>query len=151
VECKEVLSKIDKYFENRLSDIEKHNIKKHLEKCSRCKIEYEDLGFTFSVLDKHFISVPDDFTDKIMMKVNSFENSKKRNSKLLKNLGSSFVAAGIMLSLLNFSDYDFKIIARGLYRGAFEINQAVTNPITKISESLRYLANFNNNEIENRR
>lgn len=78
MECKEVLSKIDKYFENRLSDIEKHNIKKHLEKCNRCKREYEDLSFTFSILDNHFISAPEDLADKIMMKISSFENSKEK-------------------------------------------------------------------------
>lgn len=144
MECKEVLSKIDKYLEDRLSDIDKHSIKKHLDKCNRCKEEYEDLSFTFSILDNHSISAPVDLADDIMMKISSFENSKKKSAKLLKNLGSSFVAAGILLSLLNFSDYDLKIIARGLYRGAFELNQVVTSPITKISESLNYLGNYNN-------
>ncbi len=145
MECKEVLSKVDNYFENRLSDIEKHNIKKHLEKCNRCKKEYEDMGLAFSILDNHFISAPDNLADKIMMKISSFENSKKRNIKLLKNLGSSFVAAGIMISLLNFSDYDYKIITRSIYRGAFEINQVVTSPIIKISEGLKYVTDFYNN------
>ncbi|SCG82654.1 hypothetical protein DW1_1058 [Proteiniborus sp. DW1] len=148
MECKEVLILVDKYFENRLSDIEKHNVKKHLEKCNRCKKEYEDLGFTFSILDNHFINAPDNLVDDIMMKISSFENSKKKSAKLLKNLGSSFVAAGIMLSLLNFSDYDLKIIARGLYRSAFELNQVVTNPIIKLSESLKHLTNYNNNNMK---
>lgn len=145
MECKEVLSKADRYFENRLSDIEKHNIKKHLEKCNKCKKEYEDLGLAFSILDNHFISAPDDLVDKIMTKISNLESSKKRSTKLLKNLGASFVAAGIMISLLNFSNYDYKIIARGFYRGAFEINQVVTSPITKISEGLKYVTNFYNN------
>ncbi|WIV11392.1 zf-HC2 domain-containing protein [Proteiniborus sp. MB09-C3] len=145
MECKEVLNKVDKYFEDRLSDIEKHNIKKHLEKCNKCKQEYEDMSFAFSILDSHFISAPDDLADKIMMKISSFENSKKKSTKVLKNLGASFVAAGIMISLLNFSDYNHKILARGIFRSAFEINQVVTSPITKISEGLKYITSFHNN------
>ncbi|MFA5524180.1 MAG: zf-HC2 domain-containing protein [Tissierellales bacterium] len=142
MECKEVLSKVDKYYEKRLSDIEKHSIEKHLDKCNTCKIEYENLGFAFSILDSHFICSPDDLADKVMIKISNLESSKKRSTKLLKNLGASFVAAGILISLLNFSNYDYKIIARGFYRGAFEINQVVTNPKTIISEGLKYVKNF---------
>ncbi|WP_352417812.1 zf-HC2 domain-containing protein [Proteiniborus sp.] len=142
MECKEVLSKVDKYFESRLSDIEKYNIKKHLERCSKCKQEYEDMSFTFSILDSHYVDAPDDLADKIMMKISSFENSKKRSTKVLRNLGASFVAAGIMITLLNFSNYNPKILARGLFRSAFEINQVVTNPITKLTESLRYVSDL---------
>lgn len=144
MECKEVLSKVDRYFENRLSDIEKYNIKKHLDKCSKCKKEYEDIENVFRVLDNHFISVPDDFTDKVMTKISSLEIPLKRNTKFLKNLGASFVAAGIMISLLNFSNFDYKVLARGLYRSAFEINQVVTNPITKIRDGLRYVSDYYN-------
>lgn len=142
MECKEALSKVDKYFENRLSDIEKHNIKRHLERCSKCRQEYEDMSFTFSILDNHYINAPDDLADMIMMKISSFEKSKKRSTKVLRNLGASFVAAGIMITLLNFSDYTPKILARRLFRSAFEINQVVTNPISKFSEGLRYVSDY---------
>lgn len=142
MECKEVLIKVDKYFENKLSDIEKHSIKKHLDRCSKCRLEYENMSFVFSILDNHCISAPENLADKIMMKINSFENSKKRSAKVLRNLGASFVAAGIMITLLNFSDYNPKILAKGLFRSAFEINQVVTNPITKLSQGLRYVSDL---------
>ncbi len=147
MECKEALSKVNRYFENRLSDIEKFHIKKHLEKCSNCRQEYEDMSFTFSILDSHYINAPDDLADKIMMKIGSLEKSKKISGKILRNLGASFVAAGIMITLLNFSNYDHKILARGVFRSAFEINQVVTNPIKKLSEGLRTVSNYYSNDI----
>lgn len=145
MECKEILNQVDRYFENRISDIEKHNIKKHLERCSKCRQEYEGMSITFSILDNHYINAPDDLANKIMMKISKLEGSRKRSTKLLRNLGASFVAAGIMITLINFSDYNPVVLARGLYRSAFEINQVVTEPITKIAESLRYISDYYNN------
>ncbi|SDZ29749.1 Putative zinc-finger [Proteiniborus ethanoligenes] len=139
MECNQALIKVDEYFENRLSDIERHNIKKHLEKCSKCRQEYEDMSFVFNALDNHFINAPDDLADKIMNKIIHFESSKKRSTKVLRNIGASFVAAGIMISLLNFSNYNPIILAKGIFRGAFEINQVVTDPITKLSQGLKYV------------
>jgi predicted anti-sigma-YlaC factor YlaD len=142
MECKEVLIRTDKYFENRLSDIEMHNIKKHLEKCGKCSRQYEDMSFVFNVLDNHCVKAPKDLASKIMMKINNLEDSKKWNAKVLRNLGASFVAAGIMITVLNGMDYNPNTFAKGLYKGAFEINQVVSNPITKISQGLRYVSDL---------
>lgn len=139
MECNQVMMLVDKYFENRLSDIEKHNIKKHLEKCAKCKQEYEDMSFVFNTLDNHFITAPENLANNVMMKIIDFEDSKRKSSKIMKNIGASFIAAGIMICLLNFSNYNPAFLVKGIFKGAFEINQVVIDPITKLSQGYKYV------------
>ncbi|MGF7060758.1 hypothetical protein [Brassicibacter mesophilus] len=143
MDCKEVIKNMDKYFESRLTDIEVHNIKKHLDKCNVCRVEYEDTSYFFDAMAKHQpIFPPVDFTDKVLNKIANYEKVIKFRQAALKTWGISFVAAGMMFILCNIADYNPINLTNGLFRGALEINQIVTNPLTKMSQSLKYFTDY---------
>ena len=143
MDCKEVIKNMDKYFERRLSDIEVHNIKKHLEKCNACRLEYEDTSYLFDTLSKHQIVLPSiDFTEKVLNKIANHEKVVKFRQTALKTWGISFVAAGMMFILCNIADYNPINLTNGIFRGTIEINQIVTNPLTKMSQSLKHFSGY---------
>jgi len=143
MDCKEVIKNMDKYFEDRLSDLEVHSIKKHLEKCDNCKLEYENTSRFFDIMSNHQpVLPPSDFTEKILAKVANHEKVISFKQNALKTWGLSFVAAGMMFVLCNVTDFNALNITNGLLRGTLEINYIFTSPLDKMSKSLKYYSDY---------
>lgn len=143
MDCKEVIKNVDKYFECRLSDIEVHSIKKHLEKCTSCRLEYEETSYFYDIMSKHQVVLPpDDFTESVLKKVANYNKVISFKQTALKTWGISFVAAGMMFVLCNVTDFNPFNLTSGLLRGTLEINQIVTSPLTKVSQSLKYYSDY---------
>lgn len=143
MECKEVIDKIDSYLEGRLSDIEAHSIRKHLEKCQYCNEEYEEMKMLFSLMDNHEdIMIPESFTEEVMKKI---QKQEKKKFIHISNgrWGISFLAAGILLALINLTSIDYSIneFAGDVFRGSFEINQRISNPFSGIFENFTGFSN----------
>lgn len=154
MECKEVIEKIDLYFEKRLLDIENHNIEEHLQVCKSCKLEYEEYENLFNLLSTHeVISPPADFTNSVMAKIEEINNRDKFRVKLFTNasrIGLSLVASGILIVSINISslNYGLQELTGFIFKGSFEINQRITIPFGKMSQGLNYLSDFWSNNQE---
>ncbi|KNF07500.1 hypothetical protein CLPU_16c00560 [Gottschalkia purinilytica] len=144
MECREVIENMDEYIEKRLTDIEAHNIKKHIDKCQPCKKEYIEMKNVFDIIsDCSNIQAPLNFTDRVMNNIKSYETSKKIKQLALSRWGTSLVAAGILLMILNFTQYSPSKIMESMYESATEINKIVVNPFSKISDKFKIISNLN--------
>jgi len=134
VECKEALEKIDRYFENRLNDIEVYKIEKHLENCIECQKEYQEMRRVFDMLSNHPIVLPSgDFTSRIMDEIRTKSNSNRFNTIIMKKWGISFVAAGLLIFVLNTSlGFSTQDISSYIYKGTFTINNKVSTYIKEM-------------------
>lgn len=138
MECKEVIEKLDRYFENRLNDIDKYKIEKHLEKCSKCKSEYEELKKVFDILSNHPIVLPpQDFTYKIMNEIKLKTKQNKIRPLMMKKWGRSFIAAGLLIFVLNTSfGYSVEDISSYIYKESFDMDYQISNFIKKVPSVL---------------
>lgn len=134
MECKEIIGKLDRYLENRLNDIEKYKIEKHLERCSKCKSEYEELKEVFDILSNHpIILPPQDFTCRIMNEIKLKTKQNKIEPLMMKKWGISFVAAGLLIFVLNTSfGYSVEDISSYIYKESFDIDYQISNYIKKV-------------------
>jgi len=150
MDCKEVIENVDKYFERRLTDIEVHSIRKHIEKCKACKEEYEEMSSLFSFLaENNTILPPHNFTEEVMSKVSSYEKIGVWRQRALSRWGASFIAAGILITVLNFTSagYNVQELAGEAYESSIEINRKIVDPIAKASESLKNFKNYLSSEL----
>lgn len=134
MECKEILVNLDRYLENRLNDIEQHRIEKHLEKCNECRREYQELKEVFCILSNHpMVLPPEDFTEKIMNRINTKGKSNKLKPMTIRKWGISFVAAGLLIFVLNTSfGYNTEDISSYIYKKPFSINSQISNCLKEI-------------------
>ncbi|WP_432405938.1 anti-sigma factor family protein [Wukongibacter sp. M2B1] len=141
MECREAIEKIDKYYENQLNDIEVYKIERHLEECSECNKEYEEMRVIFDMLSDHSIVLPPkDFTNTIMNKIMVQIRPNKRRPMIMKKWGVSFVAAGLLIFILNTSlGFSIDDISNYLYNGSFTRNSGISKYIKEIHTT------FNNN------
>ncbi|MTI68974.1 MAG: zf-HC2 domain-containing protein [Firmicutes bacterium] len=143
MDCKEILNLIDYYHEDKLNEIQKMKVDKHLKECKSCKEEYREMENIFKALktQSDFISPPSDFTEKLMNKVNKEEKLKKiKRIKRIKRIttqrwGLSFVAAGLLVMFLNFTTIgDMDILSKNIYNETYKINKTFIRPLSKISQ-----------------
>lgn len=146
MKCKETIEKIDKYYENRLRDIEVDGIERHLEKCSSCKKEYEELRKVFDMLSNHpMVIPPKDFTSRIIDKIRPKIKINKTNPIMMKNWGISFIAAGLLLFILNtFIEYDMRNISNYVSKKSL----AISSTIVKQFEEMPTLFSDDNRSLK---
>ncbi|SKC89011.1 anti-sigma factor family protein [Maledivibacter halophilus] len=134
MECKEILEKLDMYLENRLNDIEKYRIEKHLEVCSKCSKEYKELKGVFDLLSSHPVVLPpEDFTEKVMNQIKIKSKANNIRTIIIKKWGISFVAAGLLIFVLNTSfGYSTEDISSYIYEKPLSINSQITNCLKEI-------------------
>lgn len=131
MECRQIIENIDRYYEKRLNDIEVYKIEKHFEKCNRCKREYEEYKEVFDLLAGHPIVLPpEDFTSRIMGEIAPKVRPIRFNSIKMKEWGISFVAAGILIFILNTSlGYSIEDISSHMYRESFSTESFISKYI----------------------
>ncbi|WP_432662054.1 zf-HC2 domain-containing protein [Wukongibacter baidiensis] len=134
MECREVIEMIDRYYEKQLNDIEVHKIEKHLEECDECRNEYEEMKVIFNLLLDHPIVLPpEDFTNNIMDKVGHKKDYRRTKTIMMKKWGISFVAAGLLIFVLNTSQgYSIDDMSKYIYRDSFTRNSGVAKYIKEI-------------------
>lgn len=134
MECKEVIRKLDAYLENRLNDIEAHKVEKHLERCVGCKKEYEELKEIFDILSSHpAVLPPEDFTSKVMSQIKPRLKQDRINPMIMKKWGISFVAAGLLIFVLNTSfGYSIQDISTYIYKEPFSINNQISSYVKEV-------------------
>ncbi|MTI68210.1 MAG: hypothetical protein FH753_16645 [Firmicutes bacterium] len=137
MDCKEILNLSDYYHEDKLNEIQKMKVDKHLKECKSCKEEYREMENLFKALktQSEFISPPSDFTEKLMNKINKEEKLKRIKRITTQRWGLSFVAAGLLIMFLNFTTIgDMNILSKNIYNETYKINKTFIRPISKISE-----------------
>ncbi len=145
MECKEVLAKIDLFFEERLTDKETSKIKEHLKVCQRCRIEYNEMSTLFNILADHQIVLPPcDFTDIVLNELEGNERKMFKLSSSVYKLGLSFIAAGVLIISLNFLSLDNMLYEFPQYisKGCLEVNQKIVNPFARFSGGLDYIKGY---------
>jgi anti-sigma factor RsiW len=148
VECEEVIGKLDAYLENRLNDIETHRLEKHLERCIECQKEYEQLKEIFDILSGHpTILPPEDFTVKVMNAIQPTIKQNRISPMIMKKWGISFVAAGLLVFVLNTSlGYNIQDISSSMYKEPFSVKSQISNYVKKIPKG--FINNYKKLEIK---
>ncbi len=136
--CRQIIEKIDRYFERELNDIETYKIEKHLEKCSSCKKEYDEFKEVFDLLSNHpTVLPPEDFTSRIMGEITLKAKSMKFSPLMMKEWGISFVAAGILIFILNTSlGYSIEDISSQIHRESLSTGSWVSKYIKEVPSLL---------------
>lgn len=136
--CKEAIEKLDSYLGCELSEIERYDVKKHLDHCLECRYEYEDMKEIFETLSDHnLVMTPVDFTDNILSEVDCYEKKKSIKEVFLVKGLASIVAAGIITSTFNFIQYRPINLFSQIYKSSDKISKMVVIPIDKLSQELR--------------
>jgi predicted anti-sigma-YlaC factor YlaD len=148
MECKEVLKYIDMYFEGRLDDEIIKKVNNHLNRCSSCKKEYEEMELVFEALSNHsIVQPPPDFVDNIMNKINEEKPKANRISQKIKiKIGTGLIAAGLLIAVLNMSTVAYRIedFSARLYTSTIEANQRVFKPLSQITNTFANLVQNTN-------
>lgn len=145
--CSMVMSKVDLYYEGRLSDTEAFNIEKHLEICGTCRNEYKEMEYLFNLLSDHQVALPPiDFTENVMKEISNTTSNKNRLSTVSR-LGLSLVAAGLLIVSMNIMSLSSNTDSFSEYMstGAREFNEIIINPFQKLSRGLDYLFGYFSN------
>lgn len=95
--CSEYLMR---YFDKELNDIETAQFKQHLKVCRSCREEYDTLNAILGIIEiDGVLTPPDNFESKVMSKISSFNEKRKRTIEIaitvLYNIGA--IAASILL------------------------------------------------------
>jgi hypothetical protein len=92
-----------KYFEDRLSVVEKTIIEQHIKDCDLCKCEFETTKTIFDMLSyEEPINPPDNFTDMVIEKTEKLTYPKNFYDDRIAAFAKSLVTAGIIIFILNF-------------------------------------------------
>ena len=138
MECQEVIKKLDSYLCCELSEIEEYHIKKHLSKCTECKMEYDDMQGIFDTLSAHEILItPGNFTDNVLTQINVYEKDKNLKEVFLIKGIASIVAAGLITTALSVTEYRPVSLFSQIYRGSVRINRIVVDPVDKFFKEIR--------------
>ncbi len=143
MKCMEVMQKINKYYDEKLSDIDIHKINKHLQKCSNCRNEYNEMKNIYRILSNHqIVNPPEDFTQNVMDRINKNNNVRLKTNPTMKNLGASLIAAGLIISIINFTNvnYDTNHFVSEITVKSTNINKEVMKPICKLKSTFGYLS-----------
>lgn len=142
MECREVVENIDRYYEKQLNDMEVYRIEKHLEECSECRKEYEEMKIIFDVLSGHPIVLPPEhFTSMIMDEIVYKIEPNKVRPMTMRKWGISFVAAGLLIFILNTSlGYNIDDISNYLYNPSFTATSGISKYIKE--QHARFIKNY---------
>ncbi|MBI4651493.1 zf-HC2 domain-containing protein [Candidatus Desantisbacteria bacterium] len=94
--CQQYEELMMKHFDRIASDNEITVLKKHLEKCSQCRYQFEQLESIIGSLEKDFEpEIPAEFEANVMIKIDRYENTK--NSSQIKTNSILAVMMGLIL------------------------------------------------------
>ncbi|HHT50287.1 MAG TPA: hypothetical protein GXZ78_02285 [Eubacteriaceae bacterium] len=87
-------------------------IKSHIDYCKECSQELEEIREINNLFNEiQLPSLPMDFTSRVMGRIREDSTSPEKNIwQEFSKWGVSFVAAGLIMFLLNFVSFDFNIV-----------------------------------------
>lgn len=136
--CDECRGMLHEYASEKLSELECRSVEKHIKSCGRCRRELEEikeLREFFRSGSKEELIPPADLEAGIMTAINlkKYKNSPRE----LANWGMSFVAAGLILMLINTTPGDSIDISRNEWDNTRKnIAHKVYQPLGVINEGL---------------
>ena len=140
--CEEVIEKLDRYIGSELSEIEEFNMKKHISNCVSCKYEHEDMSELFSILSDHeMVMTPMDFTDNILDEICVYERDKTIKEVFVIKGIASVIAASLLAAVFSFVEYKPVSLFAQIYKGSEKINRIVVEPVGRLSEEIKDIAN----------
>jgi len=100
MDCKKIEDILIFYALDEVSEVEKIEVEKHLNKCETCNLIYKRISEDLNIIENEKVtSINNDFTANIMSEIDniSFEKTKKNN--IIKMFQPLAAAAGIILIL----------------------------------------------------
>lgn len=96
MDCMEIRGKLIDYIDDNLEDAEKEEIRLHIEGCTECEKEYEEILEAAHYVQQGFekISVPHGFMDDVK---NSIKQSAVKRFRIKKPLKTIFIAAALII------------------------------------------------------
>lgn len=95
MECKEVQQILSAYLDQKVSDFKAKKIERHLDKCKRCKLNYQTLKNTVDKLEYYPQIEPNDsFTAEVMHKI---EGEKSSSNPVFEDWLSKFVLSNKLI------------------------------------------------------
>lgn len=138
MKCEDFSKKINEYLENTLDVEEKIEMEEHLDSCNLCRNKVDSMNHVFETLSNlDLLCPPSDFTQNVMNaigKISAKSNSWKK--KAYRLWGSSLVAAGLLISIVNISFADANIerhVVNNIVIKSHEINRSIDKEIEKVS------------------
>ena len=112
MDCSFIKLYLEAFDKGQLNKTLEEGIKAHLEYCQGCNQELEEIREINNLFNEIEIpSLPRGFTTKVMARIR--DNSKSPGKSIWQEFGKwgvSFVAAGLIMLLLNFTSFDFNIV-----------------------------------------
>ena len=112
MDCSFIKLYLEAFDKGQLNKEMEEGIKSHLEYCRDCSQELEEIrriNKIFSEIDPP--SLPEDFTARVMSEIRKASKSPRKSIwQEFGKWGVSFVAAGLIMLLLNFTSFDFNIV-----------------------------------------
>lgn len=125
-------NKMNKYLENRLSLDESNKVIQQVNSSPECKKEFDELSNVFNLLNNYaIIDAPHNLADNVMLMLKS--KNKINNIFILKTIARSMVAAGLVITILNFipAEYmSFDFIQLNLIT---DFNHYIFEPLTRLT------------------
>ncbi|WDV47343.1 hypothetical protein PV797_06475 [Clostridiaceae bacterium M8S5] len=143
----------NKMFElyNSNKDEEKKKLLEHLAHCDDCNREFNEMEEVFESLSNlQLLSPPSDLTNNIMNEISKInEKSKRYKRKAYRLWGSSLVAAGILISIVNisFADTTIESSVNNIISKKYSITRSINKKLNTIVEfitDLDFLNIFDN-------
>lgn len=101
--CKEIYEKLFDYLEGAVTEDEKKLIQQHIEKCTSCYKEYQELKETIQLVQNlPKLKAPDDFAENLILKINERQYQKQRRFMFwLGRIAFAEVIALVLVILFN--------------------------------------------------
>ena|SRR5690554_310707 len=129
MDCTFIRLYLEAYGRGQLNKEQEEGIIEHLAICQGCWEEYEEIKAVNAMFGKGIPNLPRDFTHQVMAKIQECE-MVERGKDIWQEIGSwgiSFIAAGLIMLLLNFTTLGSEIstIIANVDRNPIEIQKIV--------------------------
>lgn len=104
MDCKSFEEKMSLYIDDMLDEMEKKELKLHLNECSKCRILFEKMNSIVNYArDCEEIELPKDFNEKLRIKLKEIERpeSFRKKFKILSALAAALLIVVLSISMVN--------------------------------------------------
>ncbi|MCR1898283.1 zf-HC2 domain-containing protein [Irregularibacter muris] len=156
MDCTIIRLNLELFEKGELDEQRQKGMEEHLRMCPQCAEELKEIQTINALLDKIEIpQLPDNFTMNIMNKINKLQGTTNKTTNHWQNFrkwGISFVAAGFIMLLLNFTSLGTTIatLSTNLEYKPININKIMEySPASLLNKGLEQL-NLHRENMENR-
>ncbi len=155
MDCTFIRLYLDAYERGHLDPKQREGIRDHLIICSDCGKELEEIRAINAMFEEPIPSLPKDFTQRVMARIaeSGVHGRDKNIWQEFGKWGASFIAAGLIMLLLNFTSFGSEIntFIANIEGKPIKIHKIVEyNPVNIINRGLEHINQLLEN-FENRR